>query len=203
MVRHLTLTPVDVALMEAVGDFWALHRHAPSYRDLIGAFATLNSSSSVKYHLDTLVKIKLLRRSSARLRSLSLMPAAFRHLKSTAIVTRLTLPLPDRLTVGATSPGNGLRLSDYGRIFTNAVRVAAEPQIAHLSEPLKGALVCSARLYVPESLSLQAATTCEAMLIGLQETAISRAAQVREQYIYLEDAKGAPRIEVELWKVWP
>lgn len=198
MVRPLSLTPVDIALMEKVGDFWATHRYAPSYRDLIGAFTTLNSQSAVKYHLDTLVKIKLLRRIGSKLRSLSLTPAAFPYLHSTPIVTRLTLPLPEHRTLWENRVSHGLQLSAFGRAYVGEVAYAAQQQVKHLPEPLRGAVVCTARLYCADP----PPTTLDVALLGLQRVAITCASDVRELHLYHAAGDTNPRIEMELWKVW-
>lgn len=201
MVKTLIVTPTDRAVLEAVGDFWALHGIAPAYRDLLGATSTVNAINSIKHHIDLLCSRRLLQRERGILRSLRLTPEAFPHLRSTPVITRLALPFPDRRQLWENRPAHGLRLSDYGRAYARAIEYAAQGQCQHLSEPLSGRLICALRYTptpegMPDNLSA-------ALLHGLHKVAIEHADQVVELRQVTASADRTPRIDAELWQVRP
>lgn len=194
------VTKTDQAIMERIGDRWAQHGFAPGVRDLLGAAPTVNSTASVKYHLDLLVAAGLLHRTGALERNIKLAPPAFPYLRSTSVVTRLTLPYPISVNaLWAPRRGGGFRLTDEGKNYKQETGWQARGQVAG-RELLEGDLAIRARYYRASKRG-DIDNLSKALLDSLNKIVYQDDRQFVEQHSFFDFDASDPRVEIEIWKV--
>lgn len=194
------VTKTDQAIMERIGDHWAQYGYAPSVRDLIRATPTVNSTATVKYHLDLLVAAGLLSRTGALERNIKLAPPAFPYLRSTSVVTRLTLPYPISVNaLWAPRRGGGFRLTEEGKNYKQEAGWQASTQIAG-RELLNGDLAICARYYRASKRG-DIDNLSKALLDSLNKIVYEDDNQFVEQHSFFDFDAADPRVEIEIWKV--